>query len=242
MAVITMAQSAQQQQQSPLPAEGSAAEVAADVLHQALVLVAYPTHPIWDPHTLELTPEFERAAQRIFRILDQDRDGLLSADEFGQYQSSAFEMRLTEEEITTFFAVRVGEARGWPTPRGHPCCPRSQIHADEWPEGMAVIGESDLRMNEEGFIQMLKNYIMKVNTCLMRHTLEKTATLPSHHCLLRGWPTTCGRHSTLSRIDGGTAVRLKRMVSPRLMRVRVALASAHSGHTRSTDLSLMRHP
>ena len=220
MAVIAMTAHKQQlQQSSPPPAEGGAAEVAADVLHQALVLVAYPTHPIWDPHTLELTPEFERAAQRIFRILDQDRDGLLSADEFGQYQSSAFEMRLTEEEIMTFFAVRVGEARGQLS-RGHPCRPRSQIHADEWPEGMAVVGESDLRMNEEGFIQMLKNYIMKVyNVPPCDTQSEINATLPSHHCFIRGCPTTCGRHSMLSRIDGGSAARLK-LVSPRFMRVR----------------------
>lgn len=57
-------------------------------------------------HTIHPPPSTPQATHRIFRILDRDRDGFLSPDEFGQYQSSAFEMRLTEEEITTFFQVR----------------------------------------------------------------------------------------------------------------------------------------
>jgi hypothetical protein len=76
-----------------------------DVIHQAVWLVLFPVHPIWDPLTDELQPGFDVACQRIFRILDADRDGLLSVDEFAQYQTTVFEMRLTEDEIVTFFEV-----------------------------------------------------------------------------------------------------------------------------------------
>lgn len=49
--------------QQDAPAEAAAA----DVLHQALLLVAFPTHLIWDPQSLELKRDFE-VVRRVFQV------------------------------------------------------------------------------------------------------------------------------------------------------------------------------
>jgi hypothetical protein len=63
-----------------------------DMLRLAVGLVGYPIHPLWDSRTDTLTPDFDQACRRIFRILDHDRDGLISVDEYAQYQISVFGM------------------------------------------------------------------------------------------------------------------------------------------------------
>ena len=43
---------------------GGATEVAAEVLRQALQLVCFPQHPLWEPRTLDLKEDFAQVQQQ----------------------------------------------------------------------------------------------------------------------------------------------------------------------------------
>ena len=53
-----------------------------------------------------MTPEFEKALRRIFRLCDEDRDNLLSEHEITQFQEKCFGVRLGKDEIQRLFQVR----------------------------------------------------------------------------------------------------------------------------------------
>jgi mitochondrial Rho GTPase 1 len=56
-----------------------------DIISCAQKAVLYPIAPLQDNLTKQLKPEFEKALQRIFRILDRDCDGMLNDDELIEF-------------------------------------------------------------------------------------------------------------------------------------------------------------
>lgn len=73
---------------------------------QTAFMIAFPTFPLYRPGDDEVTPEYAAAIDRIFRVLDVDRDGLLSRDEFTLFQMHVGQLRLPEAEVDAFFDVR----------------------------------------------------------------------------------------------------------------------------------------
>ena len=69
-------------------------------------MVVFPNFPLYRPEDDEMTSEFAQAVERMFRVLDVDRDGLLTHDEFTLYQMHVNALRLPEPEIAAFFDVR----------------------------------------------------------------------------------------------------------------------------------------
>ena len=54
----------------------------------------------------KLSPGFEKAMKRIFRLCDMDRDNLLSESEITEFQQQCFGVRLGKTEIQQLFNVR----------------------------------------------------------------------------------------------------------------------------------------
>ena len=61
-----------------------------DIITCAQNAVLYPIAPLHDSLTKKLKPDFEKALQRIFRILDTDHDGYLSDEELTSFQRKVF--------------------------------------------------------------------------------------------------------------------------------------------------------
>ena len=60
-----------------------------------------PVLPLYDETNFQVVPAFNRAVLRIFRMFDQDRDGVLRADsEFQALQSALFFVQLSDNEAT----------------------------------------------------------------------------------------------------------------------------------------------
>jgi len=71
----------------------------ADVFSLAQQTVVYPIAPLFNTQTRELQPGFITALRRVFRIFDQDRDGVLSDVELNDFQESCFGARLQHADI-----------------------------------------------------------------------------------------------------------------------------------------------
>lgn len=69
-------------------------------------------------HPQRVTPEFEKALRRIFRLCDEDRDNLLSEHEITVFQEKCFGVKLGKEEIQRLFQVRHASATPLPS-QGH---------------------------------------------------------------------------------------------------------------------------
>ena len=61
------------------------------VLNCAQRAVLYPLSPLYNLETRSITPAFEKALIRIFRILDSDLDGKLYDSEMNKLQERVFQ-------------------------------------------------------------------------------------------------------------------------------------------------------
>ena len=61
-----------------------------DLIRCAQDAILYPIAPLHDSMTKTLKPDFEKALQRIFRILDTDNDGYLNDEELTSFQRNVF--------------------------------------------------------------------------------------------------------------------------------------------------------
>jgi Ras family protein T1 len=61
--------------------------------------VLHPTAPLYDTREHVLKPACVSALSRIFRLVDADKDGLLSADELNDFQRLVFDAPLQAREI-----------------------------------------------------------------------------------------------------------------------------------------------
>lgn len=61
-----------------------------DIISCAQKAVLFPVAPLHDSLTKKLSPLFEKALLRIFRICDKDKDGFLSDDELKDFQLVVF--------------------------------------------------------------------------------------------------------------------------------------------------------
>ncbi|CAM9888760.1 unnamed protein product [Discosporangium mesarthrocarpum] len=86
------------------------------VFHMALTVVLYPLAPLYSAKEDKLTPEFERAVRRIFRVHDTDRDGLLSDKELNAFQYRCFRLNLSEEDI---LAIKKMLSKGFAMSQGN---------------------------------------------------------------------------------------------------------------------------
>ena len=69
------------------------------VFYLAQKAVMYPLKPLFDVDTASLTTEFRTALERVFRVYDQDRDGVLSDTELNDFQRECFEVTLETHHI-----------------------------------------------------------------------------------------------------------------------------------------------
>lgn len=69
-------------------------------------MVLHPTFPVFDTTLGHLTPAMEVACARMFRVLDRDGDGRLSAAELQLHQYVAHGIRVTEGEMILTLKVR----------------------------------------------------------------------------------------------------------------------------------------
>jgi Ras family protein T1 len=70
-----------------------------EVFYFAQHAVVYPVAPLLDTQTHTLTPAFQTALSRVFRVFDVDRDGLLSNVELNNFQEQCFGARLQPADI-----------------------------------------------------------------------------------------------------------------------------------------------
>ncbi|OQR94337.1 mitochondrial Rho GTPase [Achlya hypogyna] len=61
--------------------------------------VLYPMSPLYDAEKKQLQPTFVQVLKRIFRLFDEDRDGIISREELNRYQATFFRARMKQEEI-----------------------------------------------------------------------------------------------------------------------------------------------
>jgi len=76
-----------------------------DVVFCAQRAVLYPIAPLFVPDQRQLTPEYERALLRIFRICDKDMDGELNDYELQEFQTEVFKAELQKKHITALKEV-----------------------------------------------------------------------------------------------------------------------------------------
>uniref|UniRef100_A0A914UJZ1 Mitochondrial Rho GTPase 1 n=1 Tax=Plectus sambesii TaxID=2011161 RepID=A0A914UJZ1_9BILA len=76
-----------------------------ELFYYAQKAVLHPTHPLYVPEDKELTQMCKKALVRIFKICDQDNDGLLNDYELNQFQIRCFGVPLTNEAVQDVKAV-----------------------------------------------------------------------------------------------------------------------------------------
>ncbi|ORX38936.1 P-loop containing nucleoside triphosphate hydrolase protein [Kockovaella imperatae] len=70
-----------------------------EVFYFAQKAVLHPTAPLYDSREHTLKPKCLEALQRIFKISDVDKDGLLNAHELNQFQQKCFSAPLQTQEL-----------------------------------------------------------------------------------------------------------------------------------------------
>jgi Ras family protein T1 len=70
-----------------------------EVFTKAQQAVVYPFRPLFDLNTGQLTVELKKALTRIFRMYDQDHDGLLSNAELDAFQYQTFRLPLLDKDL-----------------------------------------------------------------------------------------------------------------------------------------------
>ena len=70
-----------------------------EVFYFGEMVVTFPLSPIFDVVSQEFTPAFRRAFLRIFRIFDEDGDGLLSDTELCETELRCFDGSINAEEL-----------------------------------------------------------------------------------------------------------------------------------------------
>lgn len=70
-----------------------------DVFVKAQHAVLYPINPLYDLSVGELTSECKMAFTRIFRMFDEDKDGLLNNAELNSFQSHCFKVSIMEGDL-----------------------------------------------------------------------------------------------------------------------------------------------
>jgi len=71
----------------------------ADIFIKAQQAVLFPFAPLYDLSCGKLTQQCQKAFTRIFRMFDQDHDGLLSNEELDQFQYQTFRVPLVERDL-----------------------------------------------------------------------------------------------------------------------------------------------
>jgi Ras family protein T1 len=69
------------------------------IFYLAQKAVIFPLSPLFDMDSSSLTSEFETALERVFRVYDQDRDGVLSDTELNDFQRECFDVTLEQHHI-----------------------------------------------------------------------------------------------------------------------------------------------
>lgn len=85
----------------------------------------FPVFPLVDMATTELKPSSRRAFTRVFRMFDEDRDGLLSDVEFNNFQEECFAARLPLEDLAKFKLTLANEGLGFIVPLPSSAIPRN---------------------------------------------------------------------------------------------------------------------
>jgi hypothetical protein len=73
-----------------------------DILKCAQKAVLFPIAPLFDLLNYSLTPEFDKALKRSFRILDRDNDGYLNDEELVEYVADVFGYKMSQFEFWAF--------------------------------------------------------------------------------------------------------------------------------------------
>lgn len=76
-----------------------------EVFYYAQKAVLHPTAPLYLPEEKELTPRCKTALTRIFKICDQDSDGILNDREIYQFQRRCFNVPLQPQALEDVKAV-----------------------------------------------------------------------------------------------------------------------------------------
>ncbi|KAL7522977.1 hypothetical protein ACHAWX_007755 [Stephanocyclus meneghinianus] len=76
-----------------------------EVFRKSQQSVLYPIAPLYDLNTGRLTSACSRALNRIFRIFDRDRDGLLSDSELNAFQNEVWGVNLMERDFSNWKKV-----------------------------------------------------------------------------------------------------------------------------------------
>lgn len=69
------------------------------MLNHLQVAVLYPLTPLYNFKERCLTKQFRRILTRIFRVLDEDTDGLLSDRELSKLEERVFNSELNADDI-----------------------------------------------------------------------------------------------------------------------------------------------
>lgn len=111
-----------------------------EVYYHIQRVVLYPTEPLYDHDSRELTPKFEKALTLIFRLADKDKDFLLSDRELADVHSVVYNIQLNSSDIDRI----------------------KEVLRQQCEEGVTEAG-----INLHGFYHLLKMTIqrIKINVC-----------------------------------------------------------------------------
>ncbi len=70
-----------------------------EVFYYAQKSVLYPTAPVYDDEKKKLTPQCVKCLTRIFKICDNDNDGLLNDKELNEFQLKCFGVHLNSNSL-----------------------------------------------------------------------------------------------------------------------------------------------
>lgn len=76
-----------------------------EVFYYAQKAVLHPMAPLYQPEDKELTPKCKQALSRVFKICDQDNDGILNDREIYQFQRRCFNVPLQPQALEDVKAV-----------------------------------------------------------------------------------------------------------------------------------------
>ena len=111
-----------------------------EVYSYAQKIVLYPSSPLYNSVTKELTPEYQKALKLIFRRCDKDKDFLLKDKELISMHADVFHTQLGGDEVDRI----------------------KEVIKQEIPEGVMDDG-----LTLQGFFQLQKMMIqrLKINVC-----------------------------------------------------------------------------
>ncbi|CAM9846343.1 unnamed protein product, partial [Chrysoparadoxa australica] len=130
------------------------------VFQQAQSAVMFPLAPLKDTAADQLQPKLYKALKRIFRMLDEDFDGLLRDEEVMEMQLQVFKTSLSKEDLRVLKALVTKKRNESESAKGSGAGHSQGQGIQRGSAGGLLVGSSpDRRFKLEGFVALIATFI-----------------------------------------------------------------------------------